>query len=92
MRTYTHRIEVVTAGLNSLNEEAACSRVAVNCTDKILYRRLMGKVNEVTNVVDNQPGQMLRIVQVLTLNKQQKYTFMSLSNTFLMNYMKSWNI
>lgn len=29
----------------------------------------MGKVNEVPNVVDNQPGQMLRVVEVLTLKK-----------------------
>lgn len=69
MRIYSYRIKVVTARLNSLNEEAAGSGVAVDCTDEILHRRLMGKINEVTNMIHNQPGQMLGVVQVLTLKK-----------------------
>lgn len=69
----THSSEVVTAGLDGLDEEAAGSRVAVNCADEILHRRLMGKVDEVTHVVDNQPSQMLRVVQVLTLETGEKY-------------------
>lgn len=37
-------------------------------TDEILHWWLMGKINEVTHMVDNQPGQMFGVVEVLTLN------------------------
>lgn len=40
-------------------------------TDEVLHRRLMGKVDEVTDVVYDQPGQVLRVVQVLTLQRER---------------------
>lgn len=63
----SHCVEVVTARLDGLDEEAAGSGVAVHSADEVLHWRLMGKADEVTHVVDNQPGQMLRVMQVLTL-------------------------
>lgn len=44
----------------------------------------MGKVDEITHMVDNQPGQMLRVVEVLTLEtlkKKQKNKLNILKNT-----------
>lgn len=49
----SHSSEVVTAGLDGLNEEATGSRVAVNGADEILNWRLMRKADEVTHVVDD---------------------------------------
>lgn len=48
--------EVITAGLDGLDEEATSSGVAVDSTDEILHWGLMGKADEVTNVVDDQPS------------------------------------
>lgn len=67
MKSLSHSSEVVTARLDSLYEEATGSRVAVHSADEILHRRLMGKADEVTHMVDNQPGQMFRVMEVLTL-------------------------
>lgn len=65
---YSHISEVATTGLDGLDEEATGSGVAVYSTDEILHWWLMGKINEVTHMVDNQPGQMFGVVEVLTLN------------------------
>lgn len=54
----SHRSEVATTGLDGLDEEATGCRVAVYSTDEILHWWLVGKINEVTHMVDNQPGQM----------------------------------
>lgn len=65
MQTYS--VEVIAARLDGLDEKATGSRVAVNCTDEILHWRLMGETDEILHVVDNQPGEVFRVVQVLTL-------------------------
>lgn len=64
--------EVVTAGLDGLDEEATGSRVAVDSTYEVLHWRLMGKADEVTNMIDNQPGEMLRVMEILTLQRWEK--------------------
>lgn len=67
MRTYS--VEVIATRLDGLDEKATGSRVAVHCTDEILHRRLVGETDEILHVVDNQPGEVLRVVQVLTLQR-----------------------
>lgn len=67
MRTYG--AEVIAARLDGLDEQATGSRVAVHCTDEILHWRLVGETDEILHVVDNQPGEVLRVVQVLTLQR-----------------------
>ena len=65
---FAHSREVVTAGLDGLDEEAAGGRVAVHGTDEVLHWGLMGQADQVTDVVHDQPGQMLRVMEVLTLH------------------------
>lgn len=69
LRGSTHICEVVTAGLDGLDKESAGSGVSVHSANEVLHRRLMRKVNQVTHMVDNQPGQMLRVMEVLTLER-----------------------
>ena len=35
--------------------------------DEVLHRRLVGQADEVADVVHDQPGEVLRVVEVLTL-------------------------
>lgn len=65
----TYSVEVVAARLDSLDEKATGSRVAVHCTDEILHWRLVRETDEILHVVYNQPGEVLRVVQVLTLQR-----------------------
>lgn len=71
-RVWSHSAEVVTAGLDGLDEETTGSWVAVHSADEILHWRLMGQADEVTHMVDYQPGQMLWVMKVLTLLFQEK--------------------
>lgn len=40
----------------------------MDSANEILNWRLMGEGDEVTHVIDNQPGQVLRVVKILALN------------------------
>lgn len=63
----TYSREIVTAGLDSLNEEAARCRIAVHCTDEVLHGRFMRQTDQIPHMVHCQPRQMFWIMQVLTL-------------------------
>lgn len=65
----SYSVEVIAARLDGLDEKATGSRVAVHCTDEILHWGLVGEADKILHVVDNQPGEVLRVVQVLTLQR-----------------------
>lgn len=43
----------------------------MDSTDEILHGRLPGQADQVLDVVHDEPRQVLRVVQVLTLNKER---------------------
>lgn len=53
MKTYSWK--VFTTRLNCLDEEAAGSGVPMNSTDEVLYWRLVGKADQILNVIYNEP-------------------------------------
>lgn len=65
----TYSREVLTAGLNRLDEKAAGGGVPVDSADEVLHGRLVGQADQVLDVVHNEPRQVLGVVQVLTLRK-----------------------
>lgn len=55
----TYSREIVTAGLDGLNEEATGCRIAVHCTDEVLHGRFMRQTDQIPHMVYRQPRQML---------------------------------
>lgn len=63
--------------------------------DKILHWRLMREADEVTHMVDNEPCQMLRIMEVLALkgkNQNIKPNTEMLSNSILQISLLCFNV
>jgi hypothetical protein len=57
--------------MDGLYKETAGGRVAMDGADKILHWGLVGQLDQVCHMVDDQPRQVLSITQVLTLERHK---------------------